>query len=212
MIYYHRFKENNFPPIRGSVKKLTPNIHDKEKYVVHYRNLKLYVDLEMKIKTGHRVIQFEQSCWMKSYIELNTNLRKEAVRKGDKVGKDLFKLMNNAVFGKTCENLRKRIDFEIVTSRKIALKRIAKPNFKRAIRFRENLVGVHTTKPVLILHRPIQVGFAILDLSKYHMYNFHYNVWLKKFPNSPLLITDTDSLAYEVTGHDLYTDMEDIKE
>ena len=109
------------------------------------------------------------------------------------------------------ENLRKRINFQIVTSRKIALKRIAKPNFKSAKRFREDLIGIHMTKPVLVLDRPIQVGFAILDLSKCHMYDFHYNVWLKQFPSSRLLFTDTDSLAYEVIGHDLYIGMADMQ-
>ena len=138
--------------------------------------------------------------------------RKEAVDRGDKVGKDLFKLFNNAMFGKTMENLRKRINFEIVTTRKAALKRIAKPNFQRAKKFREDLVGIHMAKPVLVLNRPIQVGFAVLDLSKYHMYNFHYNIWMKKFPNSRLLFTDTDSLAYEVIGHDVYEGMSEIKE
>ena len=115
------------------------------------------------------------------------------------------------VFGKTMENLRKRINFEVVTSRKAALKRIAKPNFQRIKKFREDLVGIHLSKPILKLNRPIQVGFAILDLSKYHMYDFHYNVWMKTFPNSKLLFTDTDSLAYEVTDHDLYAGMADVK-
>ncbi len=206
------FQRKHFPSIRGAVQKLVPNLHDKEKYVIHYQNLQLYVSLGMRIKKIHRVIQFEQSCWMKAYINLNIEKRKEAVRKGDKVGKDLFKLFNNAVFGKMMENLRKRINFEIVTSRKIALKRIAKPNFKRAKRFREDLVGIHMTKPVLVLNRPIQVGFAILDLSKYLMYDFHYNTWMVKFPNSTLLFTDTDSLAYEVVGHDLFEGMAKIKE
>ena len=107
------------------------------------------------------MIQFEQSCWMKPYIELYIEKRKEAAWIGNKVGKDLFKLFNNAVFGKTMENLRKGINFEIVTLRKLALKRIAKPNFKRTKLFQEDLVGIHMTKPVLVLNRPIQVGFVI---------------------------------------------------
>ena len=156
-------------------------------------------------------MQFEQSCWMKPYIGLNTEKQKEATMRGDKAGKDLLKLFNNAVFGKTMENLRKRINFEVVTPRKVALKRIAKPNFKRVKTFREDLVGIHIFKPVLVKNRPIQVGFAILDLSKYLMYDFHYNTWMKKFPNSTLLFTDTDSLAYEVVGHDLYAGMGEIK-
>ena len=100
------------------------------------------------------------------------------------------------------ENLRKLINFEVVTSRKVSSKRITKPNFKRIKIFREDLVGIHMVKPVLVMNRPIQVGFAILDLSKYLMYDFHYNTWMKKFPNSTLLFTDTDSLVYKVV--DLY--------
>ena len=108
------------------------------------------------------------------------------------------------------ENRRKRIDFEVVTPRQIALKRIAKPNFKRAKIFCEDLVSIYMTKPVLILNRPIQIGFAVL--SKYHMYNFHYNVSLQQFPSSKLLFTYTDSLAYEVISHDLYQGMAEIKD
>ena len=115
--------------------------------------------------------------------------------RSDKAGKDLFKLFNNAVFGKTTENFRKRINFEVVTSRKVALKRIAKPNFQRAKIFREDLVGIHMVKPALVMNRPILVGFAIHDLSKYLMYDSHYNTWMKKIPNSTILFTDTDSLA-----------------
>ena len=100
---------------------------------------------------------------------------------------------------------------KLVTSRKIALKRNAKPNFKRAKIFIEDLVGIHMTNPVLALNRPIQVEFAILDLSKYLMYDFDYNTWMRKFLNSTLLFTDTDSLAYEVVGHDLHAVMADIK-
>ena len=78
------------------------------------------------------MMQFEQSCWMKSYIDLNTEKRKEATVRNDKAGKDLFKLFNNVVFGKTMENLRKQINFEVVTTRKVALKWIANPNFQCA--------------------------------------------------------------------------------
>ena len=142
---------------------------------------------------------------MKPYIDLNTEKRKEATARNDKADKDLFKLFNNAVFRKTMDNLRKRMNFEVVRSRKVALKRIARPNFKRAKIFREDLVGIHMAKSVLMMNRPIQVGFAILDLSKYLMYDFHYTT------NSTLLFADTDSLAYEVVGHDLYDGMDEIK-
>ena len=85
-------QRKHFPSIRGSVRKLVSNLQNKKKCVAHYRNLQFYVSLEMKIKNIHRVIQFEQSCWMKPYIDLNTEKRKEATMKGDKAGKYLFKL------------------------------------------------------------------------------------------------------------------------
>ena len=178
------FQREHFPWIRGSVSKFVPNLHNKKKYVVHYRNLQLYVSLGMKIKKIHRVMQFEHSGWVKPYVDLKTEKRKEATMRDDKAGKDLFKLFNNAVFGKTMENLRKRIILEVVTSRKVALKQIAKPNFQRAKIFRE--IDIHMAKPVLVMNRPIQIGFAILDHSKYLMYDFHYNTRMKKFPNSTL--------------------------
>ena len=141
---------------------------------------------------------------MKPYINLYTEKMKEAMVRGDQGSKNLFKLFNNAVFGNTMENLRKQINFEVVTSRMVALKQIARPNFQHTKIFCEDLVGIHMAKPVLVMNQPILVGFAILDLSKYLMFDFHYNMWIKKFPNSTLLFTDTDSLAYEVVGHDLY--------
>ena len=74
------FQWRHFPSIRGAVRKIVPNLHNKKKYVIHYQNLQLYVSLGIKIKKIHRVIQFEQSCWMKSYIDLNNEKRKDATR------------------------------------------------------------------------------------------------------------------------------------
>ena len=104
------FQRKHFPPIYGSVRKLVPNLHNNKKYVVHYRNLQLYISLGMKIKKIHRVMQFEQSCWMNPYIDLNTEKRKEATKRGDDAAKNIFQLCNNAVFVKTMENPRKRKD------------------------------------------------------------------------------------------------------
>jgi len=129
----------------GRVGKLVTTLRDKEKYVLHYRNLKLYLDLGLKLKKIHRALEFTQSKWLKEYIDFNTEMRKNA--KND-FEKDFFKLMNNSVFGKTMENLRKRTNIELVTNYTRLQKLTAKPTYVSSKIFNENLVGVHTKKKV----------------------------------------------------------------
>ena len=124
----------------GLVSKLIPTLGNKEKYVLHYRNLQLYTDLGLKIAKIHRVLEFNQSSWLKQYIDFNTEKRKNA--KND-FEKDFFKLMNNSVFGKTMENLRKRVDVRLVTGEKKLLKLTSKPTYVSSKIFNENLVAVH---------------------------------------------------------------------
>ena len=188
----------------GLVHKLIPTLSNKEKYVLHYRNLQLYLDLGLKINKVHRVLEFNQSPWLKQYINFNTKKRTQAKNSFEK---DFFKLMNNSVFGKTMENIRKRVDVRLITDEKKLLKMVSKPTYVSSKIFNENLVAVHKIKETLTLNRPAYIGMCILDLSKTLMYNFHYNYIKKKYGNkAKLLFTDTDSLTYEIEAEDVYQD------
>ena len=188
----------------GLVSKLIPTLRDKKEYVLHYRNLQLYLDLGLKIKKIHRVLKFDQSAWLKQYIDFNTEKRKHAKNLFEK---DFFKLMNNSVFGKTMENLRKRVDVRLVTNEKKLDKLTSKPTFVSSKTFNENLMAVHKIKEMLTLNRPAYVGMCILDLSKTLMYDFHYNYIKKKYNDrAKLLFTDTGSLTYEIETVDAYKD------
>jgi hypothetical protein len=191
--------------IIGGVEKLVPNLRNKEKYVVHHETLKLYESLGLIITKIHRAFKFEESVWMKPYIDKNTRLRTAA---NNKFEGEFFKLMNNSVFGKTIENKRNRVDIRLVNSEKKARKLISKPNYKRRTIFSENLVAVGMGKTNLMHDKPRQIGMSILDLSKNLMYDFHYNYMMKKYgKKAKLLFTDTDSLMYEIETEDFYEDI-----
>ena len=188
----------------GLVEKLVPTLGKKEKYVLHYRNLQLYMSLGLKLTKIHRALQFNQSPWLKPYIDFNTKKRAEAKNSFEK---DFFKLMNNSVFGKTMENLRKRQDIKLVTDEEKLAKWASRPSFISFKIFNEDLVAVHKIKPTLTLNRPAYVGMCILDLSKTLMYDFHYNYIKSQYGDKArLLFTDTDSLMYEIEADDVYQD------
>ena len=192
------------------IEKLICSFHPKKHYVLHYKNLKQYLKEGMILKKVHRGIKFYQSPWIEPYIRKNTELRKLATSSFEN---DFFKLMNNSVFGKTIENIRKRQNVNIIDNRKMAVKLSSKPNFERLTIFDENLVAVHMKKTEVYFNKPIYVGQAILDLSKTLMFDFHYNYIRKKYNNkAELLFTDTDSLMYLIQTEDFYKDInKDVK-
>ena len=138
--------------IVNNVEKLISNLNDKDKYVIHHRNLKRYLEMGLKLKKIHRIIKFKEEAWLKPYIDLNRKLRAEAKNEFEK---DFFKLMNNSVFGKTMENIRKRVDIKLVNKRKSALRFASKPNFERCTIFDENLIAIHMKRTKLVFDKPV---------------------------------------------------------
>ena len=194
----------------GQVNKLIPTLKNKEKYVLHYQNLQLYLDLGLNLTKVHRVLEFDQSPWLKQNIDFNTEKRKHAKNPFEK---DFFKLMNNIVFGKICENLCKRVDVRLVTNEKKLLKLTSQPTYVSSKIFNENLVAVHKIKEALTLNRPAYVGMCILNLSKTLMYDFHYNYIKKKYGDrAKLLSTGIYSLTYEIEAEDVYQDFGNDKD
>ena len=191
--------------IVNGVEKLICHFKPRKNYVVHYRNLRQYLELGMRITAVHRGISFYQSPWMEPYIRKNTELRMKAANNFEK---DFFKLMNNSVFGKTIENIRNRQNIELVDNRKKAVKLSSRPNFDRCTIFDRNLIAVHMKKTEVYFNKPVYVGQAILDLSKTLMFNFHYTYIKKKYgKKAELLFTGTDSLMYEIKTKDFYLDI-----
>ena len=165
----------------GDVKKLIPNLKNKTKYVLHYRNLQLYLFLGMKLTKINRVLKFKHSDWMKKYIDFNTKKRKSTTNNSEK---DFFKLMINSIYGKTMENLRKKINVRLVNNKKDFLKYTSRPTYVTHKLFDEGYAAIHEIKPVLVLNKPIYVGFTVLELTKWMMYDFHF---IKKNFNAELL-------------------------
>ena len=139
---------------------------------------------------------------MKGDIDFNTQLRTQV--KND-FEKDFCKLMNNSVFGKTMESIRKHRNIKLVTSNEAYLKTEMKPNFKSGVRFSQSLMGCEMGKIKVVMNKPVYLGQAILDLSKIIMYEFHYDYMVPKNGKKlDLCYMDTDSLIYNIETGDFY--------
>jgi hypothetical protein len=192
-------------------KKLILNLYDKHKYVLHIRNLQFYLQHGLILTKIHRCIKFTQSEWLKPWIDFNTKKRIQATEKGNDFEKDLFKLMNNAVFGKTMENVRNHCDFELVNSIERLEKCLNSPTLKHSHIINENLVGIEKIKAVVNLNKPIYIGMSILDLSKLKMYGFYYDVMKPKYgDNISMAYTDTDSFVLHTKTDDIFDDLKGL--
>ena len=190
--------------------KLMPNLMDKRYYVCDYMNLKYYIEHGLKLIKVHRVIRFRQAKWLMPYIQLNSLLRKNATQEHEK---DLFKLMNNATYGKTCENVTKRSDIRLVVTEQQCKRFTEKPHCMGFRIFGESLAAIQMEKLFTKIDKPTQVGFKVLEASKLVMMKFYYDqlkVWYGDKVH--LLFTDTDSFLLEIQTADWEADMAKHKE
>ena len=177
---------------------------------MHIKVLKQALNHGLVFKKIHRVIQFNQKDWLKPYIDMNTKLRKEA--KND-FEEDFFKLMNNSVFGKTVENVRKHRDIKLVTTDEKRNKLVSEPNYYTTKRFSENLLATEITKTKVKMNKPIYLGMSVLNISKTLMHNFLYDYFKPKYGNkAKLCYADTDSFFVNIITEDFFEDISnDVK-
>lgn len=186
--------------------KLVLTLSNKTNYIIHYRMLKLVLEHGLKLTKVHKILKFKQSKWLNDYIELNT---KERTKSKTAFEKELFKKMNNSIYGKTLENVRNRQQVVLINrwdGRYGLQARIANPLFKRNVIFNENLVACEMYQGNVYMTKPVIIGAAILEIAKCKMYEFHYDFILKHFNRDrcKILYTDTDSFVYNFTCDDIY--------
>ncbi|XP_055938352.1 uncharacterized protein LOC129989243 [Argiope bruennichi] len=185
-------------------KKLTPNFYPKKRYILHYRNLKYYLKHGMSLKKIYRILAFSQSDWLRSYINFNNEKRQQAKSEFEK---SFFKKMNNAFFGKTCQNVRKRINLKTALTPAECRKHLASPLLEYFESINEDFAVFKMKKINLVLDKPIYVGFCVLELAKLHMYTLYYSKFKKYYKeNCKLLYTDTDSLFMQIFTNNVYKD------
>ena len=185
--------------------KLVCNLFSKKKYLAHINSLKQALNHGFKLKKIHRIIEFNQEAWLQPYIDMNTELRKAA--KND-FEKDLFKLMNNSVFGKTMENIRKHRDVKLVTTDKKRSKLVSEPNYHTINLIFEDLSFIEMKKTKVKMNKPIYLGLSILEISKTFMYEFWYDYMKPKYDNDvKLCYMDTDSFIMNIKTNDFDEDI-----
>ena len=195
----------------NNTKTLVCNLQGKKNYVVHINVLKQALDHGLKLRKVHRVIEFDQEAWLKKYINFNTELRKNALNDFEK---DFFKLMNNAVFGKTMENVRKHRDIKLVKTDHRRNKLVSEPNHHTMKLINDNLAIIEMRKVKVKVNKPIYLGLSILDISKITMYEFWYDYVKNKYDSrANLCYMDMDSFVINIKTKDFYKDIAmDVKE
>ena len=185
--------------------KLVCNTRNKENDIIHISSLKQAFKHGLISSDVHKVIEFEQEAWLKPYIMMNTGLCMQA--KND-FEKDFFKLMNNAVFGKTMENVRNHRDIKIVTTDKCRSILASEPNCQSTKYISKYLLIMEMKKVEVKMNKPIYLGQAVLDISKTLMYEFWYDYIKPMYSDkAKLCYTDTDNLVINIKTEDFHKDI-----
>ena len=201
----------------NGMEKLTPNLGNKRNYKLSHEALVYYLSHGLVLKKVHRVITYETSAFLRPYVEKNIVERTEAKSKGDKFGDMFWKLANNAVYGKTFENVRNRCNVHILGAgeEKRLGKFFEQPHFVSvSVIPNSEMVVTRMGRVQVTLNKPIYLGSTILDKSKLSIYRFHYDHMLPKYGVNKLKLSfsDTDSLCYHIHTEDVYKDMLESKD
>ena len=193
---YQNYLNDKLNKQKYNDKKLILDLLPKKNYKIYYKNLEYYLKLGLKVIKIHRILTFDEKPFLKEYIYLNTELRKKS--KND-LEKDLFKLKNNSIFGKSMENVLNRSNIKLINNNpEKLLKLIKQPNFQNAYEISNRLCLVEPKPIKTKFDKPIYLGACILEISKLHMYQFWYD-HLKVLYNDKieLVYTDTDSFVIQ---------------
>ena len=194
-------------------KKLICDWSDKKIYLVHYRMLKFYIRHGMIVDKVHNVISFKQSKWLEKYISFNTQKRKKAKNNSEK---DFYKLLNNAFYGKTMENVRPRSK----------IKFIKKDDYRGIMKYQSKLTfnGIHKSyencdsytfkQNEVLMDKPIYLGFSVLELGKLVMYETYYDKLQPYFGQEDIQLhyMDTESFVLSVDTKDIIKDLKNLED
>ena len=193
------------------IPKLLDTLQSTHNYACHYSVLKFYCQQGLQVTRLHKTLKFNQSDFLKCNIEQNTKLQKQPGISNFE--KNFFNLLNNSCFGKLMENLRCRYKMVFVENEEKAKFYCNKYNFEKFAIFRENLVGITLRQKEIRWNKSTYLGAAILDLSKQHLYRFHYEEIGPLFDKKArVMYSDTDSLIYEIETDDIYEDLVQLKD
>ena len=187
----YRKREKN----KTKTEKLILDQNNKTEYMVHYRMLKFYVRMGVKVTTIHRKIKFKQDYICRDYIQNNTNKRATAKTEAEK---DVRKLMNNSLYGRMCMNLLHFLQSKFLHDEEKIMKSIVKPTFKNITIYRDYSQIEYIEKKIEY-DFPVYVGVTILELSELHLYDVFYNILQPSLKDLQLDYMDTDSFVLSYT-------------